>query len=112
MSEPITNVEAAVAVLGALPVPQGPEPQLSEAQSLRDSLREACDEIARLESELGSATARVAELEAERQQWRRTAHHLAGEAGLVPKAPRDDDPFGLHHTYRVGRDLPEAGGAR
>lgn len=56
--------------------------------------------------------ARVAELEAERRQWRRTAHHLAGEVGLVPKVPRDDDPFGLHHSYRVGRDLPETGGAR
>ncbi|MDX3314713.1 hypothetical protein P1S61_37800 [Streptomyces sp. ME08-AFT2] len=24
----------------------------------------------------------------------------------------DEDPFGLHHTYRVSRDLPELGGQR
>ncbi|MEU7416765.1 hypothetical protein [Streptomyces antibioticus] len=30
---------------------------------------------------------------------------------LAPtQALRTDDEFGLHHTYRVGRDLPEAGG--
>ncbi|MFF0790425.1 hypothetical protein [Streptomyces spiralis] len=28
------------------------------------------------------------------------------------QAYREDDPFGLHHTYRVPRDLPEIGGAR
>jgi hypothetical protein len=27
-------------------------------------------------------------------------------------AERDEDPNGLHHTYRVGRDLPELGGQR
>lgn len=25
---------------------------------------------------------------------------------------RDEDPFRLHHSYQVGRDLPEMGGAR
>lgn len=28
------------------------------------------------------------------------------------QAYREEDPFGLHHTYRVPRDLPETGGAR
>lgn len=27
-----------------------------------------------------------------------------------PAADEAHDPFGLHHTYRVGRDLPEGGG--
>ncbi len=27
------------------------------------------------------------------------------------QALREDDPNGLHHDYRVGRDLPELGGA-
>lgn len=32
---------------------------------------------------------------------------------LAPvQALREDDPNGLHHTYRVGRDLPESGGGR
>ncbi|MGW3135959.1 hypothetical protein [Streptomyces sp. NPDC001139] len=31
---------------------------------------------------------------------------LAGQRAAI-----EDDPYGLHHTYRVGRDLPEMGGA-
>ena len=32
---------------------------------------------------------------------------------LAPtQALREDDEFGLHHAYRVGRDLPEPGGAK
>lgn len=49
-----------------LPMPVSPEPRVSEVERLRASLREACDQIAGLESDLGGATARVAELEAER----------------------------------------------
>jgi hypothetical protein len=34
------------------------------------------------------------------------------EACSPKPVPRDDDPNGLHHTYRLSRDLPETGGAR
>lgn len=53
-----------VAREGALPVPGGGEP--SELERLRGVLLGACDEVARLEAELGAASARVAELLAER----------------------------------------------
>jgi hypothetical protein len=39
---------------------------IAERDSAREALREACDQIAALESDLGGATARIAELEAER----------------------------------------------
>ncbi|HEY9353723.1 MAG TPA: hypothetical protein VIP28_10745 [Nocardioides sp.] len=38
MSEPITNLSDAVRELGALPMPVGPEPQVSEAERLRAEL--------------------------------------------------------------------------
>ncbi|NUS83624.1 MAG: hypothetical protein HOY75_12985 [Streptomyces sp.] len=192
MSEPIRTVEDAVAVLGALPVPQGPEPlSLSEAQVealaaagnrvVNDAVHEdlcwceawpkACLssgnfrmgdwDMAGLETalpavlalweqmrggEMDRLRARIAELEAERhvtnealddavgelrtsyaerarrethpgrrQAWRMLAQIEESERvadALLTQALRGDDEFGLHHDYRVGRDLPESGGAR
>jgi hypothetical protein len=59
-----------------------------------------------------TAEARIAELESERAAWRRTTHQLAGEAGLIPKSAEGEHYAATHHAYRVGRDLPEAGGLR
>lgn len=39
-------------------------------------------------------------------QVRKLRNLLAGQ-----RAAAEDDPYGLHHAYRVGRDLPETGGA-
>lgn len=75
MSEPITNVEAAVRELGALPVPTGSP---LRGRALLDALT-----VERAEA----------------------AHNR--RLGL--EDPHDSP---LHHTYRLGRDLPELGGAR
>ena len=76
------------------------------------------------------AEARIAELEAERHSTNEALDDAvqALRAQQVPDvdrsadrltrllAPtqvlREDDEFGLHHAYRVGRDLPEPGGAK
>ncbi|WP_158694392.1 hypothetical protein [Streptomyces canus] len=68
---------------------------------------EATDVV--LLAEVDRLRARVAELESERAAWRRTAHRLAGEAGLIPKSVEGEHYAVTHHAYRVGRDLPEAG---
>lgn len=80
-------------------------------------------------AELKRLQERVTELEAERRQWRRTAHNLAGEAGLVPRddvtpqvrklrnllagqrATVEGEHYtAVHHDYRISHDLPQAGG--
>ncbi|MFD8234067.1 hypothetical protein ACFV20_19565 [Streptomyces sp. NPDC059696] len=75
----------------------------------------------RLKAENEALRARLVELEAEKERWRKATYRLAGEAGLVPRespdaitrriapvaALREDDPFHLHHEYRLGRDLPQ-----
>jgi hypothetical protein len=166
MSEPITNVADAVRVLGALPVPVGPEPQALSADRLNEIaartdaatagpwctdsweiyqgteyepgfslwIGETCRgttspeqdcadaafvaaarsdvpdllvEVARLTAQVAALLAerhstneslslaaeqlrvdrdRIAELEASRQQWRQTAHLLAGASGLIPQS--------------------------
>ncbi|MDX3243488.1 hypothetical protein [Streptomyces sp. ME18-1-4] len=55
--------------------------------------------------------ARMAVETAPREVSRPSAEWVAETFSPKP-APRDDDPNGLHHTYRVGRDLPELGGQR
>lgn len=98
-----------------------------ENARLREALRKACDEVARLESELGGATARASE--------EQRASHFTEAARLLEATGRDDDSVNLldnvaagirsyaapledphdgplAHSYRLGRDLPELGGAR
>jgi hypothetical protein len=120
-----------------------------ENARLRDALRDATDQIAGLESELGGATAEVAALNARlhdaamARTWRLEngkkfvyaediAPALLGleqktsavEADVSPQveklrgllsgqraAVEDPHDSPLHHDYRVGRDLPELGGA-
>jgi hypothetical protein len=66
-------------------------------------------------------------LRAERTVWALVAEVLGVELPTRPRvdesvdkltallaptqALREDDPNGLHHAYRLGRDLPETGGA-
>lgn len=81
-------------------------------------LDQAVAELKREHEENARLRARVAELEAERRQWERTAHRLAGEAGLIPReapvpvAAAEGEHYAVvHHTYRLGHDLPELDGA-
>jgi hypothetical protein len=83
--------------------------------------------------ELTTLRTRVAELEAERNQSRSTAHRLAGDAGLIRREPCSEDvtpqvtklrtllagqraavedphDSPLHHRYVVSHDLPPVGG--
>lgn len=104
MSESITNIADAVRVLGALPVPVGPEPQLSEVEVLR---------------------ARVAELLAERQstnealddavrQLRVDRDRIARLERLVPKPRPADELTALLASTQVLREdaAAEAGEPR
>lgn len=180
MSEPITNVEAAVRELGALPVPTGAVDPVAAGRRLdllalmdehaaskvspvlaavldeveqwratygrdalpgalarldhadfleRTTLPELRREIehhkegkARWRARAEDAEARVAELEAQREADHKTWQHDLAEARSEREATAvriagleavvAEDPNGLHHTYRLGRDLPELGGAR
>lgn len=68
-------------------------PETATAQEkLRASLREACDQIAALESDLGGATARVAELEAQ----------LAAKDRTV-----DEDPIAFALTDKATATMPD-----
>lgn len=64
MSEPITNLEDAVAALGALPMPAGPVPQPSELDRVHDLLTGA--NLSLYEEELESARLRLALASAQR----------------------------------------------
>lgn len=95
----------------------------AERDELRASLREACDQIAGLESELGGVTAQVAELEAAASSTRTAdedpiAYSLTAKAtdphreksvaqlrALLAGQPEDPHDSPLHHTYRLGHDL-------
>lgn len=97
MSEPITNVEDAVAKLGALPVPAGPVPQGSELETLR---------------------ARVAELEAERHVTNEAlsdaAVRMRADQGRIAEleAQRTADHVTWQHDLRTARAEREATAAR
>lgn len=118
----------------ALPVPAGAVLR-SELDQARDDVAGAClarweeeQENARLRLALASAQrgrrelrARVAELErviadapaayALMDRVRAVADGITRQ--MVPvQALREDDPNGLRHTYRVGRDLPPLDGQR
>jgi len=56
-------------------------------------------------------TRTFAPTQALREDHRPSAEWVAETFSPKP-APRDDDPNGLHHTYRVGRDLPPLDGQR
>lgn len=175
MSESITNVEAAVRELGALPVPVGTKPQPMSDERFAQIRNRRLDEVTsgpwliadgaggrpvvyveellngvvgarvllaaegaseadvqfvasarrsvpELIAEVGRLRARVAELEAEREADHKTWQHDLAEARSEREATAvriagleaavGEDPNGLHHTYRLGRDLPELGGAR
>lgn len=79
--------------------------------------------------ELERLRARVAELEAARNGSRPGGHShpeaddvslqvrklralLAGQRAVVSEPLEDPHDSPLHHDYRVGRDLPETGGAK
>ncbi|MBC2903206.1 hypothetical protein [Streptomyces cupreus] len=66
-------------------------------------------ELERLRSRVAELTEQLAALQAQQEV-------LRGADGITQRiaptqALREDDPFHLHHTYRVSRDLPETGGA-
>ena len=61
---------------------------IAERDSAREALREACDQIAALESDLGGATARIAELTAERH----TTNEDLDDAVRELRSRRDDKP--------------------
>ncbi|MBZ6250514.1 hypothetical protein KVH27_19300 [Streptomyces olivaceus] len=66
--------EAAVRELGALPMPAGPEPRT-------EALRDATEQIARLESDLGEATARGVGLEEQLADQQRAVEYFADQSG-------------------------------
>ena len=104
---------------------QSPETAAEGALSA-DAVRVAEDsvvELRREHEENARLRARIAELEAERERWRRTTYRLAGDAGLVPKEPpaapasARDVPDGehyaaVHRSYRTPHDLPPLAGER
>lgn len=75
-------VETVVAGLADACLLQSPE-TAAEHERLKFALKDACEQIAGLESDLGGATARVAELEAAEQ---RVQHALAPRWDLAPDA--------------------------
>jgi DNA repair exonuclease SbcCD ATPase subunit len=114
----------------------------AEIERLLKALHDACDQIAGLQSDLGDAMARVAELEPLAEQldfldrttlpelrrqiehhedgkarWRRRAEAAeARVAGLeaparVREVPDGEHYASVHHSYRLGHDLPPIGGA-
>jgi hypothetical protein len=60
------------------PIPKG----LTVDQLTRD--------VQQLRGMLVAAHSRIEQLEGERERWSKTAHHLAGEAGLIPRQAGDD----------------------
>lgn len=158
MSESITNLADAVAALGALPMPMGPEPKpmraerlaeirehvagirnwslgnlaardlLAEVDRLRDERHETNEALSDAAEALRANAARIAELEALTPAAIQTcrvcgAGYSYGEpcqscqfrarmaAELQARGLEDPHDSPLHHTYRVGHDLPETGGA-
>ena len=115
-----------------LPMPVGPEPQGDPvAAGRRLDLLALMDDrtasavspvLAAVLTEAERLRARVAELESQLAALAAQGEALRDRAAqgsadkltrlLAPvQALREDDPNGLHHTYRVSRDLPELGGA-
>lgn len=86
MSEPITNSEDAVAELGALPVPVGPQPPLfpPAPRTFEEKLRQ---DVARLQGLLAEAVA--------------DAHRASRERDLIRE--RVSDPYGCTHCGVVKR---------
>jgi len=83
----------------------------------RELVLHAHDDLSWCLEMLAKFRARVAELEALLADapvavtlTERAADRLTRTFASVA-ALREDDPNGLHHTYRVSRDLPETGGA-
>lgn len=117
MSEqPITNVEDAVAKLGALPVPVGPVPQGSELETLRARVAELeaerhvtnealSDAAVRMRADQG----RIAELEAQRERRRVRLVALQNDAlsmrgSLSPMGEDRKVPFPLGETLTPAVD--------
>lgn len=136
MSESITNLSAAVAERGALPMPVAPEPQ-APAEGYPPALPWAAlmddDDLAEFLNELGEAAIRsldpreaLAEVERACGTWRLIAeaqhgHNTAPGPDAVTRTympvaslrePEGEFHGALHHSYRLGHDLPETGGAR
>jgi hypothetical protein len=124
-------------VADVLPVPAGPEPQapaegyppalpwaaLMDDEDLLDFL----DELTDAATTNASCVERLAEVERACSTWRliaeaQHAHNTAPGPDAMTRtflpvaSLREDVPDGehcqaVHHTYRVGHDLPETGGA-
>jgi hypothetical protein len=77
-----SELAAVVAELGALPMPVGSS---ADEAPIAYELTEKADDV--------------------RPQVRKLRALLAGQRTVI------EDPNGLHHDYRLGRDLPETGGA-
>lgn len=133
------KLAAAVAELGALPMPVGAQAsgrreryakavlQVKSLAGLFADVRAHVDPVMALaDEEMSALRARVAELESERhstnealddavQALRARADRSADKLTRLfapTQALREDPHDGpLHHSYRVGRDLPESGGA-
>ncbi|MCI3271437.1 hypothetical protein [Streptomyces cylindrosporus] len=88
----------------------GREDAEQEAERLRASLREACDQIAALESDLGGATARVAELEQQLSVRDRPvdedpiAFALTNRAVVPAGFCRNESPYGRRCDLTAGHD--------
>lgn len=116
MSEPITNVEDAVAALGALPVPVGPVPQRSELETLRARVAELEAERHVTNEALADAAVRmradrdrIAELEAQRERRRVRLVALQNDAlsmrgSLSPMGEDRKVPFPLGETLTPAVD--------
>lgn len=123
----LEQLRARIAELEAAQKPSETYPPALPWAALMDSedLADFLDELAASAITHASNAVALAEVEATCGRWRviaeaQHAHNTAPgpdiEADgiarrIVPvQALREDDPCGLHHDYRLGRDLPEMGG--
>jgi hypothetical protein len=124
MSESITNLPDAVAACGASPMPVVPEPQaLPWAHVMSDhDLHGFLDDLVsaalgrwRSEPEVPDRTV-LADIERVCADWRTpgAGHRLDGSEfdGVAVRLAEPEPEFhgSLHHSYRLGHDLPETGG--
>ncbi|MFF7837626.1 hypothetical protein ACFZC6_02135 [Streptomyces ossamyceticus] len=132
MSEPITSLPEAVAALGALPMPAGPV-SLPWAHAMSDDdLHEFLGDLVsaamgrwRSEPEVPDRTV-LADIEKVCADWRTPGEGLRSDPAPEPvpdavsrvfspvaslREPEGEFHNALHHSYLVGHDLPETGGA-
>jgi hypothetical protein len=88
----------------------------AQVAALRDERHSTNEALSDAAERMRADRDRIAELEALKPAAihgvSRPSVEWVAETFSPKPASRDDDPNGLHHTYRVGRDLPELGGQR